>query len=171
MGVRGTLAHLGEKQDQLSVYVCGVSMTAQQSALASTLHPRYNSPQHSMAVYTGVLEVDSSFSLSVHDDLQLRFVRIRSVRRECSKKAHTLSYHRFVHVPTCTPCCRSYVPHKKFPQSSDKSLALESSRHTMNKAESTTARHSALFLFDLRMLFRRSDQIFRFSVVSRPMAF
>lgn len=90
---------------------------------------------------------------------------------ECRKKAPTLSYHRFVHVPTCTPCCRSYVPHKKFPQSSDKSLALLSSRQTMNKAESTTARHSALFLFDLRMLFRRSDQIFRFSVVSSPMAF
>jgi hypothetical protein len=82
----------------------------------------------------------------------------------------TLSYHRFVHVPTCTPPARLYVPHKKLPQSSAKSSGAASSRHTTNSARSTTWRHAVLQLSCKRAP-RKLDHTFRFSVVSTPSAF
>jgi len=86
------------------------------------------------------------------------------------KHVLTLSYHRFVQVPTCTPPTRRYVPHKKFPQSSPRSSGAASSRHTTNSARSTTWRHAALRRSRERVQ-RKLDHTFRFSVVSTPSAF
>lgn len=82
----------------------------------------------------------------------------------------SLSYQRFVHVPTWVPFFRSYVPHKKFAHKSARFSGAASSKHTTNRALSTTSKHDSLFLLVMSAL-RRLDQILRFSVDSTPIAF
>jgi hypothetical protein len=57
------------------------------------------------------------------------------------------------------------------PHNSAKSFGSASSKQTTNKADSTTARLEALFLFDWIKVFRSPDQIFLDSVVRMPKAF
>ena len=56
-------------------------------------------------VNAGVLEVDAGSTVGADNDLKLP----RGVSRNGGHKhleRHTLSYHRFVQVPTCTPFLR-----------------------------------------------------------------
>jgi hypothetical protein len=81
-----------------------------------------------------------------------------------------LSYHLFVHVPTCTPACKSYVPHRKLLHKSAKLVGVVSSKQTINRASSTICKQEALWR-SFAKLVRREDQVLRFSVDSTPIAF
>ena len=128
--------------------------------------------QHGVAVNAGMLEVDTRGAVCAYNDLQLGKDLSDIERDKFVREFRTLSYHRFVHVPTCTPDASSYVPHKKFEHSCARSLERESSssKHTTNNASSTTCKHPALclsfFNFSLSALHVRL-----FSVLSTPTAF
>lgn len=81
----------------------------------------------------------------------------------------TLSYHRLVHVPTCSPPCRLYVPQRKLLQRSPTFSGVVSSRQMINNASSTIWRQEALWR-SLESLVRSCDQILRFSVDKTPIA-
>ena len=90
-------------------------------------------------------------------------------KRSRGQPKQTLSYHLFVHVPTCAPSWRLYVPHKKLLHNSARPCGLTSSKHTINKALSTISRHDLLCLSEASVC-RNPDQILRFSVDRTPMA-
>lgn len=55
-----------------------------------------------VSVYAGVLKVDTRRAVSANDDLELK-KHISTSLAYAEGKRHTLSYHRLVHVPTCSP--------------------------------------------------------------------
>ena len=89
--------------------------------------------------------------------------------RQWIQRNRTLSYHRFVHVPTCSPPCKLYVPHKKLLHKSARFSGEVSSKQTINSASSTTLKHEAL-LRSLASIVRSWDQTLRFSVERTPTA-
>lgn len=81
----------------------------------------------------------------------------------------TLSYHRFVHVPTCSPPSRLYVPHKKLWHRSPIVSGEVSSKHMTKRASSTISRHDELWR-SVASAVRSLDQTLRFSVDRTPIA-
>jgi hypothetical protein len=125
-----------------------------------------------MSIYARVLEVDASCSISADDDLKLEHEITFSIAfnpTQPSETEPTLSYHRFVQVPTCSPPCKLYVPHRKLLHRSPTVSGVVSSRHTTKSASSMISRQEALFL-SLESVVRSWDQILRFSVERTPIA-
>ena len=127
-----------------------------------------------MAVYTRVFKVDASLAVGANDDLELVSVPLSRNQGVWANRGkgvrRTLSYHRLVHVPTCTPRSSLYPPQRKFPHKDARSSGSASSRQTTNSADSTTAKLDALFLFDWISWVRSLDHTLRDSVVRMPRA-
>ena len=121
-----------------------------------------------MTIHASMLKVDTRRTISAHDDLELQ-IRVSWQKKGREKFKQTLSYHRFVQVPTCSPSCRLYVPQRKLLHSSARPCGLASSKHTTNRALSTISRHDLLCLSEASEC-RNPDQILRFSVDRTPMA-
>jgi hypothetical protein len=125
-------------------------------------------PQLGVAVDARMLKVDARRAVRTDDDLQLGDDRgVRMPGDESRTQTPTLSYHRFVQVPTCTPLFMTYVPHRNMLHMSARLFGVALSRHTMKSALSTIWRHEALFL-SLDKVERNDDQIFRISVDKTP---
>src|SRR5712664_1738523 len=83
----------------------------------------------------------------------------------------SLSYHRLIHVPICTPLTTSLVPQSMLAQSAEVLDGSVWSRHNTKSAVSTIFRHSALFEFSsLVRISLKPDHTFRFSVLRIPKA-
>lgn len=130
-----------------------------------------DAPKDCVSINTCMLKIDAGCSIGAYNDLKLDIdtenIQYRVITH--NTELPTLSYHLFVHVPTCSPPSRLYVPHKKLLHRSPTFSGVVSSRHTTKRASSTISRQEALFL-SLARIVRSWDQIFRFSVERTPIA-